>query len=549
MLIGCQRGIGSGMTTASSLSGNSMIGASDLDTFADVLVLGGGPAGVWAALTAASRGASVVLAEKGFVGTGGATAAGNTTTIYVGPRSEEREKAVRRRLDLAFGLADRPWIERAIDDAYVHLNELADWGYPYPVDESGTSYRGSLRGADYLRFMRRRLRKAGVRILDQSPALELLLSDGAAAGAVGITRSTGQTWTVRAGAVVVATGGCAFLSKALGTNGLTGDGHLMAAEAGAVLSGMEFTGQYGLCPAFSSVTKGIIYFWATFTDEAGNKLDRVGDRQSTVARHLINGPVYAVIDQAPLRLQEGMRKGQPNIFVPFDRMGIDPFTQRFPVTLRYEGTVRGVGGLQVDETCATTVGGLYAAGDAASRERFVGATSGGGGPNASWAMGSGARAGHAATAFALRAGRSHLGRIRAAGGTALRPSGAADRALTPDGVIAAVQQEILPLDRNFFRTGAKLASSLDRLDDLWRQARRGLSSARHDVVKTREAAAMLAHARWIVASACERRESRGMHRRLDHPGLDPSMQRRLVVQGLDEIRVRPDVPAEEAIAS
>ncbi len=31
----------------------------------------------------------------------------------------------------------------------------------------------------------------------------------------------------------VASGGCAFLSKALGTNVLTGDGHLMAAEAGA----------------------------------------------------------------------------------------------------------------------------------------------------------------------------------------------------------------------------------------------------------------------------------------------------------------------------
>ncbi len=538
------------MTTASGLAATSTIGANDLEIGADVLVLGGGPAGVWAALTAAMRGASVVLAEKGFVGTGGATAAGNTTTIHVAPRSEERERAIRRRIDLAFGLAERPWIERAIDDAYVHLNELADWGYPYPADESGRSYRGSLRGADYLRFMRRRLRKAGVRILDQSPALELLLRDGVAAGAAGINRISGQTWTVRAGAVVLATGGCAFLSKALGTNGLTGDGHLMAAEAGAILSGMEFAGQYGLCPAFSSVTKGILYFWATFTDADGNVIARAGDRQSTVARHLIDGPVYAVIDQAPPRLQEGMRKGQPNIFVPFDRMGIDPFTQRFPVTLRYEGTVRGVGGLVVNDACATTVPGLYAAGDAASRERFVGATSGGGGPNSSWAMGSGARAGHAAAAFALKAGRPRDGRgVRPAGGTALRPAGASDGALKPDGIIAAVQQEILPLDRNFFRTGVTLAVSLDRLDDLWRQARNGLSASRHDIVRAREAAAMLAHARWIVASAIERRESRGMHRRIDYPARDAALQHRLISEGLDEIRVRPDVPSEEAIAS
>jgi succinate dehydrogenase/fumarate reductase flavoprotein subunit len=533
---------------------NSAIGGSDLDATADVLVLGGGPAGVWAALTAAASGASVVLAEKGFVGTGGATAAGNTTTIYVAPRSEEREIAIRRRIDRGFGLAERPSIERAIDEAYIHLNELADWGYPYPVDESGRSYRGSLRGADYLRLMRRRLRKAGVGILDQSPALELLLDGGVAAGAAGIDRKSGRTscrtWTVRAGAVVVATGGCAFLSKALGTNGLTGDGHLMAAEAGAIFSGMEFAGQYGLCPAFSSVTKGIIYFWATFTDEDGNEIARAGDHQSIVARRLIDGPVYAVIDRAPPRVQEGMRKGQPNIFVPFDRLGIDPFTQRFPVTLRYEGTVRGVGGLLVDEACATTVAGLYAAGDTTSRERFVGATSGGGGPNASWAMASGARAGHAAAAFAFKEGRSRAARaVRPAGGTGLRPAGAADRALTPDGIIAAVQQEILPLDRNFFRTGSRLASSLARLDDLWRQARNGLLASRNDVLQAREAAAMLASARWIIASARERRESRGMHRRLDYPGLDHSLQHRLLVEGLEQVRVRPVVPAAEAVAS
>ena len=52
---------------------------------------------------------------------------------------------------------------------------------------------------------------------------------------------------------VIATGGCAFLSRALGCNVLTGDGHLMAAEVGADFSGMEFSNAYGLCPAFSRV--------------------------------------------------------------------------------------------------------------------------------------------------------------------------------------------------------------------------------------------------------------------------------------------------------
>jgi glycine/D-amino acid oxidase-like deaminating enzyme len=45
---------------------------------ADVLVLGGGPAGTWAAWTAASAGARVVLADKGYCGTSGATAPSGT---------------------------------------------------------------------------------------------------------------------------------------------------------------------------------------------------------------------------------------------------------------------------------------------------------------------------------------------------------------------------------------------------------------------------------------------------------------------------------------
>lgn len=201
-----------------------------------------------------------------------------------------------------------------------------------------------LRGPDYLRFMRQKLIKARVKVIDHCPVAELLVSDGAVAGAIARFRRSGKTLEIRSGAVVIATGGCAFLSGALGTNNLTGDGYLIAAEAGAVLSGMEFSAQYGISPAYSSVTKGVVYFWKTFSDAQGNILTAPGDRQSVVGSELIRGPVYAILDKASPRLQEGFRRGQPNIFVPFDRMGIDPFTERFPITLRHEGTVRGTGG-------------------------------------------------------------------------------------------------------------------------------------------------------------------------------------------------------------
>ena len=79
-----------------------------------------------------------------------------------------------------------------------------------------------------------------MRILDQHPALELLLhEDGAVAGAAGAQRLSGAPWRVRAGGVILATGGCAFRFGLLGSRTNTGDGHLMAAEAGAELSGMR----------------------------------------------------------------------------------------------------------------------------------------------------------------------------------------------------------------------------------------------------------------------------------------------------------------------
>jgi succinate dehydrogenase/fumarate reductase flavoprotein subunit len=76
--------------------------------------------------------------------------------------------------------------------------------------------------------------------------------------------------------------------------------------------------------------------------------------------------------------------------LPFDRRGIDPFTDLFEVTLHGEGTIRGVGGIAVTDTdCRTDVPGLFVAGDVASRENIVGAVSGGGAPNSAWAVSSG----------------------------------------------------------------------------------------------------------------------------------------------------------------
>jgi succinate dehydrogenase/fumarate reductase flavoprotein subunit len=517
---------------------------------ADVLVIGGGPAAAWSALSAAEAGARVVLVDKGYLGTSGATAPSNTGTWCV-PVGEDRREAAQRRAARCFGLADPAWAVRTLERSWERLRDLVAWGYPFPLDEHGEPYVANLRGPDYMHFMRRQLVRAGVRVLDHHPALELLSEDGTVAGAAGIDRQRACSWRVRAGAVVLATGGCAFGERILGASGLTGDGYLMAAEAGAVLSGMELSAQYNFTPQDSSLDKGLPFAWATFTRDDGSVIDAPdGDRHVALARALLEGPVFARYDQASPELARWLRDGQPNCFLPFDRVGLDPFRQRFAVTLRCEGTVRGVGGIRLaSDDCATDVPGLYAAGDAASRERLTGAITGGGGPNASWAIASGSWAGRGAAAFAARIGARHAAREAVAlGRTGLRPARARSDAPVAEAV-ATVRAELLPLERNFFRRATTLRASLAQLDASWNALRENAHGTGLAALRAREAAALTATGRWAYRTALQRPESRGMHRRLDTPELHPGFQHAFEARGLDVVSVTAAPPLVEAAVS
>ena len=60
---------------------------------------------------------------------------------------------------------------------------------------------------------------------------------------------------------------------------------------------------------------------------------------------------------------------------------------------------------------------------------------------------------------------------------------------------------------------------------------------------------MLAHSRWMYHAALQRVETRGMHKRVDHPEQDPAQRRRLLVGGLDEIWSRPESTRPAAAGS
>jgi len=226
----------------------------------DVLCIGGGGAGILAAITAAEQGAKTLLVCKGLLGHGN-TRIGGGLTSYTGLESYKGQEDTPRVFleDMIVGgdylnkqeLAE---IITTLAPEAVHTlerygmffsrKESGELGNPLPMLAGGHRFARALSspagGILYSHALRGALARAGVKAYQESMVTRILTREGAV-GAVAWSLKTGEITVFRAKNIIIATGGCGWLYYPHTDNMrmITGDGIALAYQAGARLVDME----------------------------------------------------------------------------------------------------------------------------------------------------------------------------------------------------------------------------------------------------------------------------------------------------------------------
>ncbi|MER6496963.1 fumarate reductase/succinate dehydrogenase flavoprotein subunit [Streptomyces griseorubiginosus] len=395
------------MTTSSSTTPLEIPALTDAEEIrCDVLVIGGGTAGTMAALTAAEHGADVLLLEKAHVRHSGALAMGmdgvNNAVIPGRAEPDDYVAEITRAND---GIVDQSTVRQTATRGFGMVQRLESYGVKFEKDEHGDyAVRQVHRSGSYVlpmpegkdvkkvlyRQLRRREMRERIRIENRVMPVRVLTApdDGRAVGAVGFNTRTGAFVTVRAGAVVLATGACGRLGlPASGylygtyenpTN--AGDGYAMAYHAGAELTGIEC---FQINPLIKDYNGPACAYVAN--PFGGYQVNRHGERfvdsdywsgqmMAEFAAEVASdrGPVYLKLSHLPEESIASLESilhstERPTRGTFHEGRGHDYRTHDIEMHISEIGLCGGhsASGVRVDDHARTTVPRLYAAGDLA----------------------------------------------------------------------------------------------------------------------------------------------------------------------------------------
>jgi L-aspartate oxidase len=495
---------------------------------ADVVVVGAGVAGLTTAVRAAESGLSVVVLNKG-TGWRPDDPAPNTATYFaqggiavVEPDNLEDSVALHTRdtVVAGAGLTDPVATEAILADGFTAVSALVGWGARFDTGDDGRFLRtregghsvrriihagGDATGAQVQRSLAARaLAQPTITVLDESFARQILRDHHGTAIGVRVG-GAGAGRDLLAPTVVLATGGVGHLYSAT-TNplGSTADGIALAHAAGAAVADMEFiqfhptmlyrSGQRGRRTLITEALRGE---GARLVDSEGNRVtEGVHPLGDLAPRDVVANAVSAAMARTghqcvflDARHISDFARRFPTVTAGVAAIGIDPTTDLIPVV---PGAHYLCGGVVTDTGGATTVPGLYAAGEVA-RTGLHGANR-----LASNSLLEG-------LVMGLRVARAAVDRAGTGSAAEYDNATVTDAPVAPRGEL----QDLMSRHAALSRSHTGLTALADHLDAA---PRRFLADG-----TDHEDAALTATARLVVAAALARKESRGCHHRTDYP--------------------------------
>ncbi|MGW8778964.1 fumarate reductase/succinate dehydrogenase flavoprotein subunit [Streptomyces sp. NPDC055796] len=544
----------------------------------DVLVIGGGTAGTMAALTAAGRGARVLLLEKAHVRHSGALAMGmDGVNNAVVPGRAEPDDYVAEITRANDGVVDQSTVRRTATRGFAMVQRLESYGVKFEKDEHGEyAVRRVHRSGSYVlpmpegkdvkkvlyRQLRRREMRERIRIENRVMPVRVLTSpeDGRAIGAAAFNTRTGAFVTVRAGAVILATGPCGRLGlPASGylygtyenpTN--AGDGYAMAYHAGAALTGIEC---FQINPLIKDYNGPACAYVAN--PFGGYQVNRHGERfvdsdywsgqmMSEFAAELASdrGPVYLKLSHLPEESVAALESilhttERPTRGTFHEGRGHDYRTHDIEMHISEIGLCGGhsASGVRVDDHARTTVPRLYAAGDLASvpHNYMIGA------------FVFGDLAGEDAARYTAYEGPLPADQVAAAHELVYRPLRRPDGPPQPQ-----VEYKLRRFVNDYVappKTGAKLSLAVEAFARMSGEIEEMGARTPHELMRCAEVSFIRDCAEMAARASLARTESRwGLyHERLDHPERDDPawlhhLDLRKSASGAMEFTARPVEP-------
>lgn len=489
----------------SNANAASLSGVEGVSADADVLVIGGGIAGVFAALKAREQGRSVTLVDKGTVGRSGLSPFFGAYNYYDGSGGS-RENWKAKKAKGGEYLANLDYVDMFLDDSEARYKEMLAMG-------ATKGPRG------HVSILRDVLKEKGINLVERTMVTELIKENGRVAGAAGFSLDEEKAVILTARAVVLCSGSGALKTPGFPCNSITHDGDAMAYRIGAELSGKEF----------------IDFHWTHWHNPAAmydNWKDVLGGDMHPITANVsgagaLDMALAVHAGKVPFKMSppagappkggDGAPEGGPPGGKPPGVRSVD-----LPIS---GGATAGMaphkseGIFPQNNRCESNIPGLFAAGDALCSG---GAAYHGVGTSSSTSAVQGARAGAYASEYA---GKVTAAKVSAAKRkeikTRIFEPRTAGQGYSPEWVTQVLQGIMVPYYVLYIKRKERLEAALANVQFLRSQFESNLiASDLHELRQAHEVKNMILNSEMKLRAALMRTESRGSHYREDYPARD-----------------------------